>query len=353
MDEKTRMRLVFGAMLLVFVVLSGFIIRPYIGAIASGILLGYIFHPLNSRLLRRLKRPNLTAAIVTILVVLVVLIPSTAVVKGAVGQAQAAYVVLADRLKGQQPLAPDGTCDADAESLSCRINRAYSGLLADENFRRFVNASLDKLYLGIWNFASSLVFAVPRFVLNFIIALLVMFAVLVDGEKMVGKLRELVPLGKRDERVMFDRVHSTVHALIFGHILGALAQAAVGTIGLIIIGVDAPLFWGSLMAVTALIPFVGAAFVWIPLGLGLILTGAALRGIIYLVWGFLVISTVDNLIRTVVVSERTRMSLVVIFLGVVGGVSVFGVPGFIFGPLILTVTMTVLELYPEDHTRQE
>ncbi len=349
MDYRTRMKLAFGGVLFVLVILSSVILRPFITAIASGLLLGFIFFPLQKRLLTRLKKPNLSAAIVTLLVVFVLLVPASFLGKGALKQAQAIYPKLEEGLRTSL-ISSQQECGDEATSLKCWMNMEIAKVINQEDVNSFLDPAFEQVATWLWTKAPTLLLAVPIFLLNLIIALLVMFTTLVDGEKMVKKVRDFIPLSRKDERVMFKRVHQTVHALIYGHIFGAVAQALAGTIGLFIIGIGSPLFWGSLMMLTALIPFVGAPFIWIPLSIGLFLTGSTVQAIIYLLWGFIVISSVDNIIRTVVVSDRTHMSLVVIFLGIIGGVVVFGVPGFIFGPLILSVTATVLEIYPDSHT---
>lgn len=347
MDYRTRMRLAFGAILLFFLALSGLILRPYFTAIASGFLLGYIFYPLYKYLLKYVKKENVSAVIVTFLVLVVVLVPLFFLGKQAINQAKTAFVELTEQLKSEELVATEG-CDEDASAI-CWVNEGYKKLLEDETIKGMLEPTLQSIQEWLWQKASDIILGVPRFMLNLVVALLVMFGTLVEGKRMIEKLRELIPLSKKDEKIMFNRVHSTMQALTYGYIMAALAQAVAGTIALLILGVSSPIFWGALMWLTSLIPFVGAPVVWLPLALGLIITGSTVKGIILLIWGVIVIGTIDNVIRTLVVSERTHMSLVVIFLGIVGGLSVFGFPGLIFGPLILSVTVTVLELYPEEH----
>ncbi len=347
MDYRTRMRVAFGAILLFFLVLSGLILRPYLVAIASGFLLGYVFYPVYKYLLKRVKRENTSALIVTLFVLIVVLVPLFFLGKQALNQAKTAFVELTELLRSQELVAAEG-CGEEA-SIICWANEKYKRLMENENIRNMLEPTLQSIQNWLWKKASGIILAVPRFVLNLVVTLLVMFGTLVEGDMMVGKLRELVPLSKKDENVMFKRVHSTMHALLYGHITAALAQAVAGTIVLLILGISSPIFWGALMWLTSMIPFVGAPIVWLPIAIGLIITGSLVKGIILFIWGIIVIGSIDNVIRAIVVSERTHMSMVVIFLGIVGGVSVFGFAGLIFGPLVLSITATVLELYPEEH----
>lgn len=347
MDYRTRMKVTFGAILLFFLVLSGLILRPYLVAIASGFLLGYVFYPLYNFLLKRVKRKNISALIVTFIVLIVVLVPMFFLVKQALNQAKTAFVVLAERLRSQDLIAAE-SCGEDA-SILCRINEAYNRFMEDEGVRKMLEPMLQSVQDWLWKRASGIILAVPRFVLNLVVTLLVMFGTFVESETIVVKLRALIPLSRKDESVLFKRVHSTMHALIYGHLMAAFAQAVVGTIALLILGISSPIFWGALMWLTAMIPFVGAPVVWLPIAIGLIVTGSLVKGIFLFVWGIIIIGSIDNVIRTLVVSERTHMSMVVILLGIAGGISVFGFLGLIFGPLILSITATVLELYPEEH----
>lgn len=347
MDYKTRMRVAFGAILIFFLVLSGLILRPYLVAIASGFLLGYVFYPLYKYLLKRVKKKNISALIVTSLVLIVVLVPLFFLGKQALNQAKTAFVELTERIRSQELVAAEG-CGEDASTL-CWVNEEYKHLMEDEGVRNMLEPTLQSAQDWLWKKASGIILAVPGFVIDLVVTLLVMFGTLVEGDMMVEKLRNLIPLSRKDENVMFKRVHSTMHALIYGHITAALAQAVAGTIALLILGISSPIFWGALMWLTSMIPFVGAPIVWLPIAIGLIITGSVVKGIILFVWGIIVIGSIDNVIRTLVVSERTHMSMVVIFLGIAGGVSVFGFAGLIFGPLVLSLTATVLELYPEEH----
>ncbi len=180
---------------------------------------------------------------------------------------------------------------------------------------------------------------------NLAIMLFTMFYFFKDGETIVNHLRYISPLRRDYEDLIFSRFLLIARATVKGTILIGLAQGSIGGLSLLIFGVDTWLLWGFVMIVLSIIPLVGAWLVTVPAGIIQILLGNLWQGIGILAVSTIVISNVDNLLRPRLVGQGARMHDLVIFFSTLGGIAVFGVMGFIIGPVITALFVTVLDIY--------
>lgn len=142
---------------------------------------------------------------------------------------------------------------------------------------------------------------------------------------------------------MFERISGTVHATVYGTLAVSSIQGVLGGLIFWCLGLPAPLLWGVVMAILAVIPVLGAFVVWIPAALFLAMEGSWGKALILTLWGMLVVGTVDNLLRPVLVGNRLKLHTVLAFISVVGGLMLFGPAGLILGPVALTITTVLLE----------
>jgi predicted PurR-regulated permease PerM len=140
-----------------------------------------------------------------------------------------------------------------------------------------------------------------------------------------------------------NRVADTIRATIFGTIAVAMVQGLLGGLMFWWLGLPTPLLWGIVMGLLAIIPVLGAFIIWIPAALFLWLTGQPINALILMLWGTIVVSGIDNLIYPILVGKRLKMHTIPTFISLVGGLIVFGAPGLILGPVVLTVTMFLVE----------
>jgi predicted PurR-regulated permease PerM len=188
------------------------------------------------------------------------------------------------------------------------------------------------------------------------VCLFTLFYLFRDVDRVVAAARRLVPLASGPTELLAVRSKEVIFAAVLGHVFVAAVQGFLGGLAFWALGVPAPVSWGAVMACLAMIPLIGPAFVYIPAAAILIATDQALRGVILLIFGFLVISTVDNVIRAVLVSDRAKVHPLVVFFGVLGGVFAFGAVGILVGPVLIVVAgalmeMTRLSLFPDDPER--
>jgi predicted PurR-regulated permease PerM len=166
-----------------------------------------------------------------------------------------------------------------------------------------------------------------------------------NGPRWRDELIRLLPLPPNDVRTFIARFHQVSLAVLVGNVGTAVVQGIVGTIGYVIVGAPAPFVFGVITALAALLPMVGTALVWIPLAAWMAISQSWIRALILVAYGLLVIGTVDNVARPLLTRRGLRENPLLIFLAVFGGLSTFGVAGLFLGPLVMALTITVLDLY--------
>jgi len=172
-----------------------------------------------------------------------------------------------------------------------------------------------------------------------------LFFLLRDGDILGQQVRELLPLPDRERERLMSETRDLVIASVGAALLVAAAQGAIGGIAFWLLGIAAPVIWGVVMAMCALIPVVGAALVWVPTALWLLFSGEVTRGIILALVGVLGISMADNILRPVLLAGRTSASGLVVFLGILGGAAAFGFIGLVLGPIILVTAGSLLRVF--------
>ena len=145
--------------------------------------------------------------------------------------------------------------------------------------------------------------------------------------------------------LVFSRVHDTIFATIYGTFAVSAVQGVLGGLMFWALGLSAPLLWGVVMALLAVVPVLGAFIVWVPAVAFLALEGSWGKALILLLWGVLVVGTIDNLLRPIMVGNRLKLHTVLAFISVVGGLIIIGASGLILGPIMLTITMVLLEIW--------
>jgi predicted PurR-regulated permease PerM len=179
--------------------------------------------------------------------------------------------------------------------------------------------------------------------------LYLLFFFLRDGDRLVGVLGDAIPMGVTRQRTLFSQFASVTRATLKGSLLIGLVQGALGGLLFLALDLRAPVFWGVIMAMLSLIPLVGPAVVWGPAAIFLMLTGSITKGIILAAGGALVVGTADNILRPIVVGRETRIPDYMVLLSTLGGISVFGPAGFVAGPVLAALFLSVWDMFSQEH----
>jgi predicted PurR-regulated permease PerM len=186
-----------------------------------------------------------------------------------------------------------------------------------------------------------------NFILQAFILLYALFYFLVDGPMILHRILYYIPLAPEEKEQLLERFVSVSRATLRGSLLIGVIQGGIAGLAFWVAGVPGPAFWGTVMVVLSIIPAVGAALIWIPAVVYLFMVGEAVAGVGLLIWCAVVVSTVDNFLRPRLIGRDARMSDLLILLSTLGGIILFGAVGFIVGPIVAALFVTVWHLYGE------
>jgi predicted PurR-regulated permease PerM len=183
--------------------------------------------------------------------------------------------------------------------------------------------------------------------------LYLLFFLLRDGSALSKRIQDALPLRAEQERELFRKFATVIRATIKGSILVAALQGALGGLIFWLLGLHAPVLWGVVMGLLALLPALGAALVWVPAAIYLLATGSIWEGIVLLAFGAFVIGLVDNILRPLLVGKDTKMPDYVVLISTLGGLATFGLNGFVVGPVIAAMFIAAWDIFTESSTAQD
>lgn len=326
-------------MLLVVSLALGAILLPFYGAILWGAIMAVLFWPLNRWLLPRVGQRGNVAALITLLAALIIVVLPLALVSALLVQEAAAIY---QQLQTGQ-LDPTryfrGVFNALPDGITAVLDRF--GLVSFNTLQRRLTEALTQGSQAIATQTFSVGQNAFEWVASVFIMLYLSFFLIRDGQDMLKVLANAVPLAPVYKQALMIEFSTVVSATVKGNLLVAMIQGALGGLGFWALGVEAPLLWGVLMAFLSLLPAVGAGLVWLPVAVYFLLSGALWQGLALIAYGVLVIGLVDNLLRPILVGKATRMPDYLVMLSTLGGMAVFGINGFVLGPVIAAMFIAV------------
>ena len=338
-------------LMLVGVSVAFFILmKPFFGPIFWAVAIALIFHPVQLYLLRKLgPRPNLVAFLTLLICMVIVVIPVIVLVTSLVAEGLALY---------QQIQAGE---IRPGEYLD-RINQAFPAI--ERLLAQFdINVSelrerLVNLAVGGSQFMAKLALGIGQNTFQFVLGLLLMiylaFFLLRDGTKLVELLIKALPLGDERERLLFAKFAEVTRATVKGNLLIAIIQGALGGFIFWVLGLSGALLWGVVMAIMSLLPAVGASLVWVPAAIYLAAVGQFASAIVLTAFGAIVIGLADNVLRPILVGRDTKLPDYMVLLSTLGGILLFGINGFVMGPLVAALFMAFWGIFiREFNTRTE
>ena len=310
-------------------------------ALLLGALFAYIFYPVHKFVKGKIKFETVSALVVCIIVLLLLLIPSVFLVKSLFQEASVLFLSAKDDFNVDVL----GKCSLEV----CKVARNF---VQEQAVQESIQKMLHSAAIAVIEKGSAFLVAIPKVVLTLFVMFFTMFYFLKGGEEFLRKLNLYLRLHKKKYVLILQRLQDIVKGVVFGYVIVAVMQGALGALGFFLFGVSSPLFWGFVMALLALIPFLGTGFVWVPAALYIIYQGVVenstwliVKGAGLFLYGLIFVSTLDNFIRPKLISEKAKIHPVVVMVGVFGGMIFFGPIGLIVGPLVLCLTMVFLQVY--------
>jgi len=307
--------------------------EPFLPALAWALALAVVALPVYRWFESRLRYADLAAGLTVALVVLTLVAPI----------AFAAHQVGQEAGVGMRHLQQQ----AEAGRWRETVEQSSSGSMALAWIEQNVDvpAEVSRVVSAVTADMGALVTGSIGAVLQMLITLFVLYYFLRDHRSVAAALRSLVPLSEAETTEVFTSVSDTIHATIFGTLLVALVQGALGGFMFWWLGLPAPILWGAVMALAAVVPWLGAFIIWAPVAVFFALQGDWNQALLLAGWGTIVVGMIDNVLYPLLVGHRLRLHTLPVFFAIVGGLALFGASGMILGPVILAVTRALIEVW--------
>ena len=340
-------RFIFFAMLALVTFFIGYILRPFFFAIFWAVLLAAVFAPLNNRFKRRFTSPSLSAGLSLAAVLVTLILPAGLILALLVGESFELYQAISTNGSDWMKSLTGLISSIGGHPLLARFNIDQEWI-TDKSLE-LAKAVADFLFANL----SALTQNTILFLIQFAVMLYSLFYFLRDGEDFLKTLFRYIPVDDRHMNKFVSEFLVTSKATLkFTVVIGGI-QGLLGGLIFYITGIDRVLVWGVLMVGLSIVPAIGSAIIWVPAGIIMLLLGHIWQGITILVFGAVVISMVDNLLRPILLGNDIQMHPLFIFLSTLGGIAVFGFSGFVLGPVLVSFFLAswdlFLELYREEH----
>jgi predicted PurR-regulated permease PerM len=338
LEDKTFLLLIVAVSLA-----FAWILWPFFGAVFWATILAIMFAPLYRRLSRSMRHKRTLAALATVMIILmIVILPLTLVAALLLQEGFSVYERIQSgelniggyfqQVFGALPAWVTDLLDRfDLTNLGVMQERLSAGLMKGSQF-----LAAQALNIGQNTF---------DFIVNLFIVLYLLFFLLRDGDGLSKRIRDGIPLRAEQKRDLFNKFITVIRATVKGNIVVAVVQGALGGLIFWLLGVHAPVLWAVLMAFLSLLPAVGAGLVWVPVAIYFLVTAATWQGVVLIAYGVLVIGLVDNVLRPVLVGKDTKIPDYVVLISTLGGMAIFGLNGFVIGPVIAAMFMAAWDIF--------
>lgn len=342
-------QLTFLLLLTLVTVLFLFLLKPFFAPIFWACAISLLFYPVQLRLAQRWgNRPNLIALSTLLLCVVVLVIPVLLTLSSFVAEGTELYARL-----------DSGELSASAYLERLRDSVPFVQRLLDwlELDMTVIEEQATDGALAASGFAARNVFSLGQSTFNFFLSLALMlymtFFLLRDGSVLIDLITRALPLGDERERLLFAKFAEVTRATIKGNLVVAIVQGALGGLIFLLLGIPTPVLWGVAMAIVSLIPAIGAGLIWLPFAIYLFFAGKVSAALILVAYGIAVIGLADNLLRPILVGRDTRLPDWLVLVSTLGGLVMFGINGFVMGPLVAAAFIVFWQIFCRDYNDED
>ncbi len=349
MNDSKHSIVVFFIGYIVLFYLLGLMLWPFLSSIIFAGILAGSFNPLMTRINNRLQHPKWSASIVCMTIVLALFLPSIFIIVKLSEEALNLYEAIGIYLSNKDL----EHLFSDNKYLPEIVKKSFDMMNLEFNFDTIKGILLETskdASAAIFDIINSWISNIFSFFLHFIIMLIVIFTLLVDGTRIKAFILALSPLPDDEEELVIERFNQINNVTLVGNGIGALIQGVLAGIGFWVAGIESLTLWTTMMIVLAFIPLVGISIVYIPVCLYQLLSGDTITSIILFTYCTTISLIVENWFKPRFVGNRSEINSTAIFLSIVGGLAVFGIPGIFYGPLIISIFLTFVDLYHKRYT---
>lgn len=330
--EKDLLRKVgTSAILLILVVLTFFLLKPFLIAILLGLMLALVLYPIFNWFVKKVKHKGWASFIVCVLLAVVIFVPLWFLLPILVKQSIQIFIA-------SQQL-----------DLVTPFKNLFPSLFAYEQIGSEMSSIIYSFVTNITNSAmnilSDVVLNFAKITLQILVTLFVFFFALKDGKKLVDYLQSILPFEKEVEKKLFNSSKEITYSVLYGQVVLGVLQGIVVGIGFFAFGVSNALFLTIIAALAGIFPIIGTMIVWLPVVIYMMITGDPVGSIIGVAVFGVLSSLLENFVKPVFVAHRTNLHSALVLVGMIGGLFMFGILGIILGPLILAYLLIILEVY--------
>ncbi|MGC8929058.1 MAG: AI-2E family transporter [Candidatus Woesearchaeota archaeon] len=332
-----KINLFFLVFALALFILIFLMLIPYTKTIIASATIAYIFYPLYKKLLKLIKNKSLTSLFMLIIVFMIVIVPLFLIFANLISEGKRVY----SDFKSQV---------IEVQTLNFMEKLNLSERFSFINFEKIIEQISANFQKVLFSLTSKVLTAIPNLLLHLFIGLFAMFFFFKDGEVMITKFKEILGLPKHHHDFLSKEVSDMVYSTIYGNIIVALIQSIAALIGYFIFGVKTPVLFGVLTFFVSVLPYVGAPLVWFPISALMIVEGLLFNspkfynGIGLMLWGFFIVSTIDNITKPKIIGDKAKLHPLLVLLGIIGGIRVFGFIGIIIGPVACALASAIIKL---------
>jgi len=328
-EEKGVKKISLIALVALLIVLAFLVVKSFLIPLIGGFFLAYLFMPVYKRISKYIKNKNIAASIVVIIIILVLFGFLWFTIPLMIKQS---FEILLSTQK------------VDMQGVVSKIFPTASQSFIDQ-LTIILNNVISKAFSSSISYISSFLTNLPKILLDLFIFGFVFFFVLRDSDKLINFVKGISPLNDAKEKIVVKHFKDMTGAVIYGWVVVGIIQGILAGVGFFLFGIKSALVLTIVAIFLSIIPFLGPAFVWVPVSIFLLMQGNTSIFIGYVLYNLLIVSLVDNIIRSYIISKKTDVSPAVILVGMIGGLFVFGVVGLVIGPLVLVYLIILLESF--------
>ncbi len=329
-EIKGHSKYFFIASFVLLVLISLVIVWPFFTTILGSIVIAYIFYPIYDRLLIFTKNKNLASFLMSLLILILLTIPIIILANSLIRESAGLFYLIRDLNTGV---------------IDLTNTFVFKYLSENVDITNYIKNALSKLSIEILQGTDNFIIALPSKVINFFVMFFLIFYLFKDGKEVVERIKKELPLREKYKQDLIKKFSETVYATVYGVLGAAFLQTLFALIGFYIFKVSSPLFLAFLIFLAALLPFVGSALIWLPVAIFKIIAGENFNGVGLIIYGILVISSIDNIMKPMLMGKKSKMHPVLALLGILGGLQIFGLIGIVIGPLSLAILTVFFEFY--------
>lgn len=341
--NKMRSLFFFGLIIILAVAML-YIIRPFIYPIFWAAIISILFYSVYKKIFSALKMPGLSSFITILLIIIVLFLPLTVLITLLINQSFFLFQSVSQ-----------GDLINQVQGLGKWLQNNQVGPYLESirtNWTQYAEEVARTISLFLFNNLRGLTEFSIKFIFQLFIMFYTLYFFLKDGPRMLRRLMHLSPLGDENEKLLYYRFTSTARATLKGTLVVGTVQGLLAGILFWITGIQGAFVWAVIMTVLSIVPALGSSIIWFPAGIIMLALGNIWQGLVILLGGILLVSTIDNFIRPILIGKDIQMHSLIALFSTLGGIFVFGISGFVIGPVIAALFLSVMTIY-DHHFRKQ